>query len=59
MHTPVGPITRARTKRFKEALNGLVQEIWADVKVANSKMGPKEDQCLINLIKVIDGPDSG
>ena len=25
-----GPITRLRAKRFKEALNGLVQEIWAD-----------------------------
>ena len=24
-----GPITRARAKRMKEALNGLIQEIWA------------------------------
>ena len=26
MRVPVGPITRARAKRFKEALNGLIQE---------------------------------
>ena len=24
-----GPMTRARAKRMKEALNGLVQDIWA------------------------------
>ncbi|XP_075657334.1 uncharacterized protein LOC142627371 [Castanea sativa] len=27
---PSGPITRLRAKRFKEVLNGLVQENWAD-----------------------------
>ena len=26
---PSGPITRARTKRFKEVLNGLIKDIWA------------------------------
>ena len=26
LHVPVGPITRARAKRFKEALNGLIQD---------------------------------
>ena len=25
---PSGPITRERTKRFKEALNGLIKDIW-------------------------------
>ena len=30
LHDPVGPITKARSKRIKEALNGLIQEIWAD-----------------------------
>ena len=29
------PITRARAKKIKEALNGLVQNIW-------SKNGPRE-----------------
>jgi predicted GIY-YIG superfamily endonuclease len=27
---PSGPIIRLRAKRFKEALNGLIQEIGAD-----------------------------
>jgi hypothetical protein len=27
---PSGPITRLRAKRFKEALNELIQENWAD-----------------------------
>ena len=29
LHVSVGPITRARSKKIKEALNGLIQEIWA------------------------------
>uniref|UniRef100_A0A2N9FB20 CCHC-type domain-containing protein n=1 Tax=Fagus sylvatica TaxID=28930 RepID=A0A2N9FB20_FAGSY len=28
LHVPVGPITRARSKKIKEALNGLIQDIW-------------------------------
>ena len=27
----VGPVTRARAKKFKEALNGLIQATWAQV----------------------------
>ena len=27
LHVSVGPITRARPKKIKEALNGLIQEI--------------------------------
>ena len=27
LHVPVGPITRARSKKIKEALNGLIQDI--------------------------------
>ena len=30
LHVLVGPITRARFKKIKEALNGLIHEIWAD-----------------------------
>jgi len=26
---PIGPITRARVKKLKEALNELVQNIWS------------------------------
>ena len=27
LHVPVGPITKARSKKIKKALNGLIQEI--------------------------------
>jgi hypothetical protein len=39
---PSGPITRLRAKRFKEALNGLIQENGVDSK--KTKMGPNNDQ---------------
>ena len=48
MHVPVGPITKARSKKIKEALNGLIQEIWADSNAKHSKLSPKEDEGVIN-----------
>ena len=48
LHVPVGPITRARSKKIKEAL-------WADSNAGHSKLGPKEDEGVINLIQVIEG----
>jgi len=29
LEVPIGPITRATAKKLKEALNGLVQNIWS------------------------------
>ena len=55
MHVPVWPITKARSKKIKEALNGLIQEIWADFNARHSNLGPKEDGCVINLIQAIEG----
>jgi hypothetical protein len=43
LHVLVKPITRARSKMIKEALSGLIQEIWAGSKTGHSKFGPKED----------------
>uniref|UniRef100_A0A2N9HQK0 Integrase catalytic domain-containing protein n=1 Tax=Fagus sylvatica TaxID=28930 RepID=A0A2N9HQK0_FAGSY len=57
LYVPVGPITRVRSKKIKEALNGLIQEIWADSKTGHSKLGPKEDEGVINLIQTTDGVD--
>ena len=57
MHVPVGPITRARSKKIKEALNGLIQDILADSIMGHSKLGPKEDEGVINLIQAADGAD--
>ena len=50
MHVLVGPIIKAKSKNIKEALNGLIQEIWADSNAGHSKFGPKEDEGVINLI---------
>ena len=55
LHVPVGPITKARSKKIKEAFNGLIQEIWVDSNVGHSKLGPKEDEGVINLIQAIEG----
>ena len=57
LHVPVGPITRARSKKIKAALNGLIQDIWADSTTRHSKLGPKEDEGVINLIQAADGAD--
>ena len=29
VQVPIGPVTRARAKKFKDVLNGLIQELWA------------------------------
>ena len=55
LHVPVGPITKARSKKIKEALNGLIQEIWANSNAGHSKFGPKEDEGVINSIQDIEG----
>ena len=55
MHVPIGPITRARARRFKEALNGLIEEFWAYSEKVKSKMGSNEDHDLVNVIKAIEG----
>ena len=41
LHVPVGPITRAKSKKIKETLNGLIQKIWADSNTGHSKLGLK------------------
>jgi hypothetical protein len=49
---PSALIRRLRAKRFKEALNGLIQENGADSK--KTKMGSNNDQGLVHVIKAID-----
>ena len=55
LHVPVGLITKVRSKKIKEAFNGLIQEIWADSNAGHLKVGPKEDDDVINLIQAIEG----
>jgi hypothetical protein len=55
-HIPEGPITRARAKTIKKALNGLIKDIQANQASngANSSLTKSRD--LINIIGVVDGP---
>ena len=55
LHVPVGPITRARSKKINEALDVLIQEIWADSNAGHSTLGPMEDEGILNLIQAIKG----
>ena len=48
LHVPVGPITKAGSKKIKEALNELIQDIWVDSNAGLSKLGLKEDEGVIN-----------
>ena len=46
-----------RSKKIKEAHNRLIQDIWADSTMGHSKLSPKEDEGVINLIQATDGAD--
>jgi len=53
LEVPVGPITRLRAKKFKEAFNGLLQDTWA--KVDFNRICNNKEQAMINLIHVQEG----
>jgi hypothetical protein len=31
VQVPIGPVTRVRAQKFKDVLNGLIQELWTQV----------------------------
>ena len=47
---PSGPITRARSKSIKEALNRLVQEAWANQMAIGSTIENKDAENVTNVI---------
>ena len=47
---PSGPITRARSKSIKEALNGLVQEAWTKQMAIGSTIEDKDAENVTNVI---------
>jgi hypothetical protein len=55
VQVPIGPGTRARAKKFKDVLNGLIQELWAQ---ANSwrpiEHDPRGQQRIVTLIQVLE-----
>jgi hypothetical protein len=59
LEVPIGPITRARAKKLKGALNELVQNIWR--KMDLERLGTfkeHEGQPLIHLVQVQEEPNS-
>jgi hypothetical protein len=60
VQVPIGPVTRARAKKFKDVLNGLIQEFWAH---ANSwrpnEHDPRGQQRIVTLIQVLEGSGQG
>jgi hypothetical protein len=56
---PIGLITRARAKKLKEALNGLVQNIWSIIDLERLETFKEhKGQPLIHLIQVQEDPNS-
>ena len=51
-------MTRARAKKFKEELNGLIQEAWAEANQSYSwrtiRLDPSEQHRIINMIHVLE-----
>ena len=60
VQVPIGLVTRARAKKFKDVLNGLIQELWVQ---ANSwrpiEHDPRGQQKIVNLIQVLEGSGQG
>ena len=52
IQVPVGPVTRAPTKKFKEALNGLIQATWAQSNSWRPIEGITHDKCMIQALEV-------
>ncbi|KAL5762849.1 hypothetical protein ACOSP7_019113 [Xanthoceras sorbifolium] len=55
IQVPVGPVTRARAKKFKNALSGLIQGIWVQAYSWRPMEGmdlQKEGPSLVNVIQV-------
>jgi hypothetical protein len=60
VQVPIGPVTRAQARKFKDVLNGLIQELWAQ---ANSwrpiEHDPRGQQRIVTLIQVLEGSGQG
>jgi len=59
LEVPIGRITRARAKKLKEALNGLVHNIWCKMDLEGlGTFKEHEGQPLIHIIQVQEEPNS-
>jgi hypothetical protein len=60
IQVPIGPVTRARAKKFKDVLNGLIQELWAQANLLRPiEHDPQGQQRIITLIQVLEGSGQG
>jgi len=55
---PIGPITRARAKKLKEALHGLIQNIWSKMDLEGLGTFKEHEVPLIHLVQVQEEPNS-
>jgi hypothetical protein len=58
---PIGQVTRARAKKFKDVLNKLIQELWAQANLWRPiEHDPRGQQRIaVTLIQVLEGSDQG
>jgi hypothetical protein len=52
LHVPIGPITRARAKKIKEAMLGLVRDVFEQEPKSTITLGLKGDQKWLNVVQV-------
>ncbi|GKU93196.1 hypothetical protein SLEP1_g6806 [Rubroshorea leprosula] len=46
-----GPVTRARAKKMREALNGLIEQIWVENNIQQANRSLDDYQGMINIIQ--------
>jgi hypothetical protein len=60
VQVPIGPVTRARAKKFMDVLNGLIQELWAQPNSWRpNEHDPRGQQIIVTLIQVLEGSGQG
>ena len=52
IQVPIGPIIRARPKKFKEALNGLIQATWSQSNLWRPIEGIAHEKFIIHALQV-------
>lgn len=52
LQVPMRPITRARDKHLKEALNGLMHGLWSQPQNDLERIGPSSNPNLVHLVQV-------
>jgi hypothetical protein len=60
VQVPIGPVTRAQAKKFKDVLNGLIQELWAQANLWRPiEHDPRDQQRIVTLIQVLEESGQG